>query len=120
MEAHQRLSPPIDLRCCRELDLSILNADDRPGTIRIAVELVDSSSPHVQSEDLGVRPVRSSMPPEFSLNRRPVDEVLKFPIPPNPAIRQFDEIEVIFLPSKERSLGGAQIAIRSFQLLPSW
>lgn len=119
MEAHQRLSSPIDPRCCRELDLSILNADDRPGTIRISVELIDSSSPHVQTEDLGTRPVLSSMAPEFSLNRHPVDEVLKFSILPNPAIRQFDEIVVVFLLAKERSLGGAQIAIRSFQLLPS-
>lgn len=120
MEAHQRLASPIDPRCCRELDLSILNADNRPGTIRIAVELIDSSSSEVRSEDLGVRPVRSSMPPEFSLNRPPTKEVLKFPIPKNPVIHQFDEIEVIFLPSKERSLGGAQIAIRNFQLIPSW
>lgn len=120
MEAHQRLSSPIDPRCCRELDLSILNADDRPGTIRIAVELIDSSSSEVRSEDLGVRPVRSSMPPEFSLNRPPTKEVMRYPIPANLAIRQFDEIEVIFLPSKERSLGGAEIAIRNFQLLPSF
>lgn len=119
MEAHQRLSSPIDARCCRKLDLSILNADDRPGIIRIAVELIDSSSSEVRSEDLGVRPVRSSMPPEFSLNRPPTKEVMRYPIPANPAIRQFDEIEVIFLPSKERSLGGAQIAIRNFQLIPS-
>lgn len=75
----------MDPRCCRELDLSMLNADDRPGTIRIAVELIDSSSPHAQSEDLGVRPVRSSMPPEFNLNRPPTNEVLKFPISKNPA-----------------------------------
>lgn len=120
MEAHQRLLAPVDPRCCRELDLSILNADDRPGTIRIAVELIDSSSSEVRLEDLGTQPVLSSMPPKFSLNRHAVDEVLKFPLPPNRAIRQFDEIEVVFLPSKERSLGGAQIAIRSFQLLPTW
>jgi hypothetical protein len=53
MEAHQRLFAPIDVDCCRELDLSILNADDRPGAISIAVELIDSSSPHVKS--LGTR-----------------------------------------------------------------
>ena len=120
MEAHQRLSSPIDPRCCRELDLSILNADDRPGIIRIAVELIDSSLLHVKSEDLGIRPVRSSIPPEFNLNRPPAKEVMRYSIPANPEIRQFDEIEVIFLPSKERSLGGAQIAIRSFQLVPSF
>jgi hypothetical protein len=120
MKAHQRLSSPIDLRCCRELDLAILNADNRPGAIRIAVELIDSTSSHMQPDILGVRPVRSSMPPEFSLNRPPTKEVLKYPIPTNPAIRQFNAIEVTFLPSKERSLAGPQIAIRNFQLLPAW
>lgn len=120
MEAHQRLSSSIDSGCCRELDLSIVNADNRPGEIRIAVELIDSSAHHAQSEDLGVRPVLSSMPPEFSLSRPPTSEVLKYPMPTNPAIHQFNEIEVVFLPSRERSLGGAQIAIRSFRLIPSW
>jgi len=118
MEAHQRLVSPIDPRCCRELDLSIRNADNRPGAIRIAVELIDSSTPPVQSEDLGSRPVLSSMPPEFSLNRPPANEVLRYPIPASLAIGQFNEIEVVFLPARERSLGGAQIAIRSFSLLP--
>ncbi|MBW4043807.1 hypothetical protein [Acidipila rosea] len=118
MEAHQRLALPIDPRCCRELDLSILNADDRPGAIRIAVKLIDSSSSRGRSEDLGIRPVFSSMPPEFSMNRPPTNEVLSYPIPANPAIHQFDEIEVIFLPSKERSRGGTQVAIRRFRLLP--
>lgn len=118
MEAHQQLALPIDPGCCRELDLSILNADDRPGGIRIAVELIDSSSRHVQSEELGSRPVLSSMPPEFSLNGPSRRETLKYPIPANSAIHKFDEIEVVFLPSWERSLGGVQIAIRSFRLLP--
>lgn len=118
MEAHQRLFTPIEVHCCRELDLSILNADQRPGAISIAVELIDSSSPHVKLLDLGSRPVLSSMAPEFSLNRSPTNEVLKYAIPANPAIRHFNEIEVIFLLSRERSLGGAQIAIRSFTLMP--
>lgn len=73
LEAHQRLASPIDPRCCRELDLSILNADNPLGAIRIAVELIDSSWPNVQREDLGVHPVRSSMPSEFNLNR-PLNE----------------------------------------------
>ena len=118
MEAHQLLASPIDAVCCRELDMSILNADNRPGAIRIAIVLIDSSSPHIRSEDIGTQAVRCSMPPGFSLNRPPTLEVLKYPMPRASDRRQFDEIEVIFLPSRERSLGGAQIAIRSFRLLP--
>jgi hypothetical protein len=120
MKAHQQLAYPLDSRCCRELDLAILNADNRPGAIRIAVQLIDSTSSHTQSEALGVRAVRSSMPPEFSLNRPPTSEVLKYPIPAKSPIRHFNQIEVIFLPSPERSRGGSQIAIRNFQLLPAW
>lgn len=118
MEAHQHLAASIDATCCRDLELSILNADNGPGEIRIAVVLIDSSSQHVESEDLGTQPVRSSMPPEFSLSRPPAQEVLEYPMPTGSEMRQFNEIEVIFLPSRERSLGGVQIAIQSFRLLP--
>lgn len=118
LEAHQLLASPIDASCCRQLDLSVLNADNRPGAIRIAVLLINSSSPHVESEDLGTRPVRSSMQPEFSLNRPPTPEVLEYPMQAGSEMRHFNEIEVIFLPARERALGGAQIAVRSFRLLP--
>jgi hypothetical protein len=81
MEAHQRLFAPVDVDCCRELDLSILNADNRPGAISIAVELIDSSLPQVRSEDLGSRPVVSSVAPAFSLTQPPTNEVLRYKIP---------------------------------------
>ncbi len=42
MEAHQKLGEPIDLMCCREIDMGIWNADSRPGRIDIAVKLIDS------------------------------------------------------------------------------
>ena len=42
MEAHQLLSSSIDLKCCREIDVSITNADNRPGRIELGVVLTDS------------------------------------------------------------------------------
>jgi len=119
MEAHQALGAPIDLRCCGELDLVIENHDNRPGRIGIAVNLIDTSSGGVASEDLGARPVVSSEPGEFSLNRPPVEETLRYAIPADASLARFNEIEVVFLPAAERSLGGVQIAIREFRLLPS-
>lgn len=119
MEAHQSLRPAIDLNCCRELDLAIRNNDDAPGAIRIAVELIDTSTSPEKSLDLGAQPVLSSEPPAFSLTRPAVNETLRYSMPGSAPIRQFNEIEVVFLPSPERNLAGARIAVQSFRLLPA-
>jgi hypothetical protein len=90
----------------------------RPGGIDIALKLIDSST--ARSENLGLRPVVSNLASEFRLDRPPIDEVLRYRIPANTLIRQFDQIEIVFEPSPERSLGGEQIAIREFRLLPEY
>ncbi|HCT60904.1 MULTISPECIES: hypothetical protein [Acidobacterium] len=117
MEAHQTLGRPIKLTCCGEMDLLIDNHDNVPGAVRIAVELIDTSSPNPRSLDLGSRAVLSSEPPEFSLNRPAVTEVLRYTIPSDSSLHQFNEIEVVFLPAEERDLGGSRIDIQEFTLL---
>lgn len=89
-----------------------------PGAVRIAVELIDTSSSNPRSLDLGSRAVLSSEPPEFSLNRPAVTEVLRYTIPSDSSLHQLHEIEVVFLPAQERDLGGARIDIQEFTLLP--
>jgi hypothetical protein len=116
MEAHQALAAPVDLACCREIEVAILNADNRPGRIEIAVVLNDERNS--RSLYLGTRPVESSEPPGFRLSRPPVEEALRFALPPKSAIQRFDEIEVVFMPSAERALGGVKIAIIEFRLAP--
>ena len=119
MEAHQKLATGIALSCCSELQVAIENADNRPGSIALGVILTDSASPGKPVVSLGATVVVSSEPSHVSLNRRPVNETLRFAIPAHPRIREFDEITVLFLPARERSLGGAQIAIQHFVLIPT-
>jgi hypothetical protein len=119
MEAHQKLATRIPLSCCSELQVAIENADNRPGSIALGVILKDSDSPGSPVLSLGTAVVVSSERGHVSLNRRPVDETLRFTIPARPRIREFNEITVLFLPARERSLGGAQIAIQHFVLIPA-
>ena len=118
MEAHQKLGEPIDLSCCREIDLGIRNADTRPGRIDIALKLIDSSTG--QSQPLGLQPVLSSTAANSRLDRPPTDEVLRYRLPRNSRLSRFDEIAVVFEPAPERSIGGEQIAVREFRLLPEY
>jgi hypothetical protein len=120
MEAHQDLDRPIELTCCREIDLMILNADNIPGDIGITLVLNDSTVRGSASQTLGSHKVKSSEPPVFSLSRPPVEETLRFIIPARLKIKRFDELSVVLQPSLERSLGGAKISVREFRLLPAY
>jgi hypothetical protein len=86
MEAYQNLGTSIDLECCSEIDVAITNADVRPGTIALAIRLTDSDSIGKPSQDLEERIIVSSKAALISLNRPPVEEVLRFP---SHAPRQF-------------------------------
>jgi hypothetical protein len=120
MEAHQELDRPIELTCCREIDLMILNADNIPGGISISLVLTDSTVRGSASQTLGSYNVKSSEPPIFSLSRPPVKETLRFIIPAQVRIKRFDELSVVLQPSLERSLGGVKISIQEFRLLPAY
>jgi hypothetical protein len=120
MEAHQKLDRPIELSCCREIDLKILNADNVPGDISIGLVLIDSTVRGSVSQTLGSRKVKSSERPIFSLSRPPVEETLRFMIPARARIQRFDELKVVLEPSFERALGGVKISVREFRLLPAY
>ncbi len=119
MEAHQDLDRPIEMTCCREIDLTILNADNIPGDISISLMLIDSTIRGSASQTLGSHNVKSSEAPIFSLSRPPVEETLRFIIPARVRIKRFDELKVVLQPSLERSLGGVKISVREFRLLPT-
>jgi hypothetical protein len=118
MEAYQNLGTSIDLGCCSEIDVAITNADVRPGTIVLGIRLADSSSLGEPSQDIGERAIVSSRVAQIPLNRTPVEEVLRFPIPRPTTIHRFNEITIIFLSAKERARGGAKVSIQSFSLIP--
>ena len=117
MEAHQSLGSSINLDCCNEIDVTITNADNRPGRISVGMILANSTSPDKPSQYLGEKPIVSSEAPHFSMNRPPAEEKLRFQIAKG-KLQAFDEITVVILPAKERSLGGAKVAIRHFTLIP--
>jgi hypothetical protein len=118
MEAHQNLGLPIDLHCCREIDLAIVNADVRPGQITLGLLLTDSTSPATPSLYLGEEPILSSQPLQIPLDRPAVKETLRFLIPPAGKLAHFDKITVIFLPDSRRAAAGAKVAVENFTLLP--
>jgi len=118
MEAHQNLGLPIDLACCREIDVAIANADMRAGGIELGMLLSDGGSPGKPSLDLGLKPIASSELAQIPLGRPPVKEVLRFPIPGSARIHRFDAITLVFVPAKERARGGAKVSILSFELVP--
>jgi hypothetical protein len=118
IEAYQNLGTSIDLECCSEIDVAITNADVRPGAIALGVRLTDSDSIGKPCQDLALQTVNSSRADTISLNRPPVDEILRFPIPRSKTIRRFNEITVMFVPAQERARAGAKISIQSFTLIP--
>ena len=133
MEAHQYLGSSVKMDCCRALRMEILNADTRPGVFYMEVVLRDTQSKKASTlklsganlyrdseirASLGSVLVASSARLEIGGNPRPVEETLSFPFPAHSQMKRFDEITVIFKPSQERSLVGAQTAIRQFVLVP--
>jgi hypothetical protein len=118
MQAHQNLGLPIDLNCCSEIDVAITNADNRIGTIALGLRLTDSISigkPPLTLED---RIILSSTDVLIPLNRAPVKEVLRFPITQSATVHQFNELDVLFHPARERTRGGVKVSIQSFTLIP--
>jgi hypothetical protein len=117
MDAHQTLGASIPLARCREIQVDILNRDNRPGVINLAVLLSDSNQPANQLY-LGQQPVVSSLPENFAVKSSPASETLRFPIPTPANIRKFDEITVMFLPDGANYDTGSKVAIDQFQLIP--
>jgi len=117
MEAHQTLGSAIPLARCREIQVGILNGDNRPGVINVAVLLGRSSAPLNQLY-LGQRPVLSSQPASFAFKPTAAAETLRFLVPASAKLRTFDQITVMILPDEANYDQGSKIAIQQFQLMP--
>lgn len=117
MEAHQALGTAIQVNRCRELWLSVLNADNRPGAIHIDVLL--SNSANLQNQLLLYRqPILSSEAPNFTTKATPAQETLRFQVPASAKLRSFDHITVMFFPDEANYDKGPKVAIQQFQLIP--
>lgn len=117
MEAHQKLETPIDIRCCRGIQLEVLNADRYPGTL--ALELILLNSPGPATLSLGTVPVMS----QPGLTRDPVmpaRETLDFTMPAAapPSMDQFNEFKIAFHRARRRMDKSAKVSVERFVLLP--
>jgi hypothetical protein len=134
MEAHQNLGKPIDPACCTQIDLALTNADTRPGEINVGLLLTDTNnqivptpapalpaSPTTPTQAqlfLGVQPILSTGVDNIPPGRPPVSETLHFTIPNSPSRTRFNQITVIFMPSRDRARVAAKVSIQSFTLIP--
>jgi hypothetical protein len=105
MEAYQKLDRAIDIRCCRVIQIAILNTDAYPGTVALELIIIDSQSAGQPTLSLGIVPVTSQ-------------PRLDFGIPFRAPLSQFDVIKVIYHRDRLRSERSARISIEGFLLLP--
>jgi hypothetical protein len=114
MEAHQRLTTPVEANCCRALQLNVVNADAVPGKITLEVQLREANGKATSTMWLGSKVLASSTVSPMPLHRAPVPETLEFQIPRGAKGMKFDEITVKVKPEGLRSLGAPEVAIESF------
>lgn len=118
MEAHQHLSVPIDLNCCREMQIVFRN-DVSVGALAVGISLTDSHSKGTQSQNLGVKYVAPSSAYQPPGNTSPIEETLIFPFPKPGNIKKFDAITVILLPDAEHLTAGRKVAVERFVMIPN-
>lgn len=134
MEAHQRLTDPMDLGCCSAINLVVENADRLSGAISLELWVRKLPDPKLlpkrrsdfpQPEDapryLGTAVIPSSALPigdRPNASGKTVEETVNFPIPPGMSGTVFDEISVVVKTAPERARMGAKVAIKKFVLEP--
>lgn len=117
MEAHQLFASPVELKCCRQIQVVISNADRHPRTVTVELLVGNHKLPASAAMSLGRAMVTSTQAGD-SADPPPVDEVLTFDIPPSAAIREFDEMTIRFHLQYLRSGQSARIAIERLVLVP--
>jgi hypothetical protein len=117
MKAIQKLDTPIDIRCCRAIQVDIVNADRYPGTVEVELDLLNTEAGRYQSLFLGTKPVQSR--PDLSRDPvMPVRETLEFAVPSNPSLEEFNQFQVVFLRARVRADKSAKVSLERFLLLP--
>lgn len=104
MEARQRLGVPVELSCCRRLDIEI---EQRDGLALLLLKVTLTDSQTKRNLELGAQPVGLS-----------ASETLHYAIPSDSPIQKFDEIRIVYrrkFMSYSRSIN---LAIERFVLAP--
>jgi hypothetical protein len=118
MEAHEHLGSMLNLDCCGKIQIAIRNADPYSETVSLELILINSSLPGKPSQSLGSALVKSKRTWKLYGEQPPTRETLSFVIPPNPAIRRFDEVKIVFRLDAFRADDGPKIAIDHLVLVP--
>mgnify|MGYP001597844434 CR=1 FL=1 len=118
MEAHQNLAVPIDLSCCREIQVVFKN-DTSLGASDVGLLLTDSHAKGKPFQNLGIRsvPMNGIDPPSGDLS--PAEETVSFPLPASSKIRKFDRITVVLLPDAQHATAGRKVAVERFVMIPN-
>lgn len=106
MEARQTIATPIDIRCCSRIDMNITNTDKLPNTVSLELWLRNRSDGNLRGQSLGRVAVVGQEP-------------LRFVVPQKAGIQKFDELVVEYRMTYPRRHRSANVAIRSFTLVPA-
>lgn len=104
MEAHQKLDQPVDIRCCRTIQLFITNTDHYPGSVSLELILIQNDERGGNWVSLGTAPADSAL--------------LNYPVPAALALHSFDEFKVVFHRTVLHAGKSARVAIERFLLVP--
>jgi hypothetical protein len=118
MEARQNFGSPIDLSCCRRIQIAIRNRDRYPRTVSLELVLINTSLQGKPAQSLGTEWVDSTPAWKLYDDQPPMTETLEFAVPLNPRIRRFDEVRVVFRLDPNRADTAAKIGVEKFVLVP--
>jgi hypothetical protein len=116
MEAHQQLTHPLDLTCCREIRV-VLRNDIAFGAFAVGLSLTDSHSIPKSIQSLGVKCFASRSTDHLQGNTASIEETLIFPFPKSRTIKQFDSVTVNLSPDTNHLTTGRKVAVERFIMI---
>ena len=117
MEAHQKLTDPVSLACCREIQVVFKN-DLTMGATEMGLSLTDSHSAGKITQNLGVKYAALDGSGEHSESSTAMEETLSFSIPKVAKIHSFDQMTVVLYPDQTHLTAGRKVAIERFVMIP--
>lgn len=108
MEAHQNFGKHLPIHCCQAIQLSVSVSSEEKAPEFILLELILIDSRTKQTVSLG----------RVSSTADPSKGLLTFPMPAQPAFREFDEVEIRYHLPYRHHTRSARIAIKRFIFVP--
>jgi hypothetical protein len=119
MTARQSLDKPIPLTCCNRIDMEVTSTDKQQDTVSIELVLVNSQlEKKPLSQSLGELRLTSRRVPMAGGSAAAMPERLRYSVPEESAISEFDQIRVIYHLDVPREHRSANVAIERFFLVP--